>query len=67
MNEKANWLHETGYKQRDFDGLYFFVYRNDDYRAFNSFRLEEVIEFPLDYMEEAHSEFLERAARKEIF
>lgn len=67
MTENEKWLKETGYKQRPFDGTYYFEYRVGNYGAYNSFRLLDILELPLDYMKQIHKEFIEKAERKEEF
>lgn len=67
MNENEKWLKETGYKQRDFDGSYIFEYKKDEYGAYHLFNLYEVISWPLNELQYAHANFIERAERKEIF
>lgn len=67
MNENEKWLKEKGYKQRDFDGLYYYEYKKEGYGAFNSFTLTDVIHAPLEHIKNVHKCFLEKAEKKEVF
>lgn len=57
------FLIKNGY---EYDGdlvRYWFMYKDGNYRAVNTFSLHEVIEAPLSYINAAHNEFMELAKK----
>ena len=67
MEEKVEWLKQTGYKQHPDDGCYYFNYRKDDYRAGMILSLYEVVDAPLDYLKQKHEHFMGRVENREVF
>ena len=67
VDENKKWLLETGYKISARNGNFYFEYADGHYRAFTEIALVDVINAPLECIQNKHYLFMEKAENLEIF
>ena len=65
--DNVNWLEKTGYRRDGIFERYEFLFKMDDYRAWNMFTFDEVERMPLEFFKDMHDGFIERAERRDKF